>query len=362
VQNNGMVCGQKLREGLRQGQLLPLPIFTPTTKAPNGEHDLPLDVNDVARDHGADVERFALRTFAFASEVAGQAGLILLDTKIEIARRNGRIVLCDEIFTPDSSRYADEADYAEAQSQDPPRLPLGLDKQVIRDLAAAQGFNTFDPKNPDHIALVQAWEVPEEALVDALERYRYLFWRLTGMKLEQFQKEHLGMTDACAPTVHIDVICDAPSSNAQVREGLQLLHEVQEQGEAVVARHALNGRDHLLPLVEWLIDLPDTPRVIIAADDMLHGLPGTINAVLRGLGRKHIQVIGVSLAGPDGRDVIVEQLAQMPPLFGQLRGGNTDHLYGAEGFSRACDFALHNEFLSRSWPKAQAAHFGLSPL
>jgi phosphoribosylaminoimidazole-succinocarboxamide synthase len=143
-QHNGEVCGNKLPAGLRQADKLPAPIFTPTTKAPKGEHDEP--INDAI---GADalgeklyrqVKTTSLALYRFGHDRAAKAGMILADTKFEFGTdAAGNLVLIDELLTPDSSRYWPADQYAPGQS------PPSYDKQFVRDHLLALKWNQKPP-------------------------------------------------------------------------------------------------------------------------------------------------------------------------------------------------------------------------
>jgi phosphoribosylaminoimidazole-succinocarboxamide synthase len=131
-QKTGEVCGIRLPAGLRQADRLPEPIFTPTTKAPKGQHDEPINDAQGAAAIGADlyakVKAASLQLYRFGHERARQAGMILADTKFEFGTdAAGNLFLIDEVLTPDSSRYWPAADYR------PDCSPPSYDKQFVRD-------------------------------------------------------------------------------------------------------------------------------------------------------------------------------------------------------------------------------------
>ncbi|HEV8103480.1 MAG TPA: phosphoribosylaminoimidazolesuccinocarboxamide synthase [Gaiellaceae bacterium] len=127
----GAVCGHTLPAGLSESEQLPQPIFTPATKAQSG-HDENIDrataVELVGRERFDEVERTALELYAFASAHARARGIILADTKLEFGiDETGQLMLGDEAFTPDSSRFWPVDDY------EPGRTPPSFDKQFVRD-------------------------------------------------------------------------------------------------------------------------------------------------------------------------------------------------------------------------------------
>lgn len=131
-QKTGVVCGHRLPAGLRQADRLPAPLFTPTTKAPKGEHDAPIDDTEGARIVGAalyeQVRATSLALYSLGHDTAARAGMILADTKFEFGTdATGRLVLIDEVLTPDSSRYWPADEYRTDCS------PPSYDKQFVRD-------------------------------------------------------------------------------------------------------------------------------------------------------------------------------------------------------------------------------------
>jgi phosphoribosylaminoimidazole-succinocarboxamide synthase len=140
----GEVCGIKLPAGLRQADKLPEPIFTPTTKAPKGHHDEPINDAQGAAAIGADlyakVKATSLQLYRFGHDRAKQAGMILADTKFEFGTdAAGNLILIDEVLTPDSSRYWPAAEYR------PDCSPPSYDKQFVRDHLLAIQWNQTPP-------------------------------------------------------------------------------------------------------------------------------------------------------------------------------------------------------------------------
>ncbi len=131
-QKDGTVCGITLPPGLKQAQKLAEPIFTPTTKAPKGQHDEPIDDAEGRRIVGGELyetlKAKSLELYRFGHEKALAAGVILADTKFEFGTdQDGGLWLIDEVLTPDSSRYWPTDSYAPGQS------PPSYDKQFVRD-------------------------------------------------------------------------------------------------------------------------------------------------------------------------------------------------------------------------------------
>ena len=165
----GSVSGVALPSGLVDGSRLPEPIFTPSSKAPMGQHDEPITFDDVVDLVGAataaTLRDATLELYRRGAEVAAARGVLLADTKFEFGTdAAGAVVLGDEIFTSDSSRYwpADEWEPGRAQNS--------FDKQIVRDWAAGTGWDKTAP-GP---------EIPADVLTRTRSRYVDLYRRLTG--------------------------------------------------------------------------------------------------------------------------------------------------------------------------------------
>ena len=151
-QKTGEVCGHRLPVGLRQADKLPEPLFTPTTKAPKGEHDAPINDAQGGAAVGAalyeQVKATSLKLYQLGHDRAKAAGMILADTKFEFGTdAAGKLVLIDEVLTPDSSRYWPADQYAPNQS------PPSYDKQFVRDHVLAIKWDQTPPapKLPDEV-------------------------------------------------------------------------------------------------------------------------------------------------------------------------------------------------------------------
>ena len=159
-QQTGQVCGIQLPEGLQQASQLPEPIYTPATKAAVGEHDENIDyettIDIVGEEMAAQVKRVSLELYRYASEYASKKGIIIADSKFEFGLDElGELVLMDELFTPDSSRFWDRKEYQVGIS------PPSFDKQIIRDYL--QGLD-WDQSPPGP-------ELPASILEKTLARY-----------------------------------------------------------------------------------------------------------------------------------------------------------------------------------------------
>jgi phosphoribosylaminoimidazole-succinocarboxamide synthase len=169
-QQSGTVCGISLPEGLKESQKLPRPLFTPTTKAETG-HDQPLTMTEmeklVGQAQAEEMQEKSLAVYDYAWEYALGKGIIIADTKMEFGRDNGKLILIDELLTPDSSRFWDARQYRVGQSQP------SYDKQPVRDWLVQSGWNKEPP----------APMLPPEVIAATTKRYREAYERLTGRRL-----------------------------------------------------------------------------------------------------------------------------------------------------------------------------------
>jgi phosphoribosylaminoimidazole-succinocarboxamide synthase len=157
-------------KGLQESQELPQPIFTPTTKAEAG-HDEPLSKKDlenlVGKATAVKLEESSLAIYRYARDYARNQGVIIADTKFEFGFADGKLILIDELLTPDSSRFWDAAKYTVGRSQP------SFDKQPVRDWLTASGWNKEPP----------APNLPPEVIEATTRRYREAYQRLTGRTL-----------------------------------------------------------------------------------------------------------------------------------------------------------------------------------
>jgi phosphoribosylaminoimidazole-succinocarboxamide synthase len=137
------VSGIQLPQGLKEFEKLPVPIFTPTTKAEAGTHDLPITRNEMADRIGTEltekVVAASLEIYNRASAIAEEAGIIIADTKMEFGIIDGRLILIDELLTPDSSRFWPKIDLEKG------RAPSSFDKQYLRDYLLSIQWNKEPP-------------------------------------------------------------------------------------------------------------------------------------------------------------------------------------------------------------------------
>ena len=169
-QQYGTVSGLPLAKGLKQSQELPQPLFTPTTKAETG-HDKPLGMDEIKSLVGEalaeEMKQKSLAIYSYAQGYTLARGIIIADTKFEFGLDGDRLILIDELLTPDSSRIWDAELYEVGQSQP------SYDKQPVRDWLTDSGWNKEPP----------APMLPPEVIEATTRRYEQAYERLTGRKL-----------------------------------------------------------------------------------------------------------------------------------------------------------------------------------
>ncbi|HWL86979.1 MAG TPA: phosphoribosylaminoimidazolesuccinocarboxamide synthase [Polyangiaceae bacterium] len=177
-------AGHRLPDGLRKNERLAAPILTPATKAPKGEHDVTASRGEILSSGKVTAEDFdaaaemAMRLFEHGRELLAARGLVLVDTKYEFGKtKDGKIVIIDEIHTPDSSRFWMVDTYEErfARGQD----PAPFDKDFVRHHFTALGYTGDGPPPP----------IPDEVRVGAAKRYIEAYERITGATFEPDTEE-----------------------------------------------------------------------------------------------------------------------------------------------------------------------------
>jgi phosphoribosylaminoimidazole-succinocarboxamide synthase len=186
-QASGSVCGVPLPAGLHGSERLPEPIFTPATKAAEGEHDQNIDFDAMIEHIGADpgwgpssageiaerIRTTAIALYGYAAAIAARAGILVADTKFEFGLVGEDLVLIDEALTPDSSRFWDAATYRPGGPQ------ASFDKQFVRDYLLTLDWDRTPPGPP----------LPDEVVTGTRTRYTEAFERITGASFERYLQE-----------------------------------------------------------------------------------------------------------------------------------------------------------------------------
>lgn len=179
------ICGVKMPDGMVEHQKFPTPIITPSTKAEFG-HDEDISREDILRKGIVEekdylkLEEYTRAVFQRGSEMADERGLILVDTKYEFGKKDGKIFLIDEIHTPDSSRYFYKEGYQERQENGEPQKQLS--KEFVREWLMENGFQGKDGQKIP--------EMNKEFVKSVSERYIELFEKVSGTKFEKPELEN----------------------------------------------------------------------------------------------------------------------------------------------------------------------------
>ena len=178
------ICGVRLPDGMRENERFPEPIITPTTKADEG-HDLNISREEIiaqgivsAEDYAV-MEEYTRLLFARGQEIAARQGLILVDTKYEFGKRDGKVYLIDEIHTPDSSRYFYADGYEEKFLKGEPQRQLS--KEFVRQWLIEHNFMN----EPGQVMP----EITDEYAMSVSDRYIELYEHITGERFDKAQEE-----------------------------------------------------------------------------------------------------------------------------------------------------------------------------
>ena len=166
----GSVCGINLPSGIRESEKLPEPLFTPSTKADEGhDENISFDaaVKILGKNVADEVRQLSIKLYSMGRDYAVERGIIVADTKFEFGIRNGKIILIDEVLTPDSSRFWPMDTYSPGKGQQ------SFDKQYLRDYLSGIGWGKTPPPPP----------LPEEIIEKTREKYIEAHKRLTGREL-----------------------------------------------------------------------------------------------------------------------------------------------------------------------------------
>jgi phosphoribosylaminoimidazole-succinocarboxamide synthase len=183
-----ILCGVAMPEGLKENDKFPQPIITPSTKAENGEHDEDISREDiltnqiVSEEDYVILEEYTKKLFQRGTEIAASRDLILVDTKYEFGKtKEGKIVLIDEIHTPDSSRYFYAEGYQERQNNGEKQKQLS--KEFVREWLIENGFQGKENQ--------QIPEMSDEKIIEISNRYIELYEQITGEKFVKASTENV---------------------------------------------------------------------------------------------------------------------------------------------------------------------------
>lgn len=371
----GMVAGHKLPAGLQDGDLLPRPLFTPSTKATSG-HDINVTAEEVFAKYPRAV-MMGYEIFTFAIQFALDHGILLADTKFEFGEdEDGNVYLGDEVLTPDSSRFWLRVTWLISRMKEVRKAPSSFDKQPVRNAGIEEGIKALDNTSASDVKKAWSWKATAELIRNTTLRYRYIFWRLTGQTVEDFARD-------------LRVELDRPRKNVVILLGSE--SDLTDQVKSVIADAIANfvpteqitsvrlvtnfschrqyggmdtlARTGVLTVTEDGGATPASLRLadidyFIAGAGMAAQLPAMLKAALTTYG-KSIPVIGLGFGTPhtDAYEAARLSISQLPP-------GSTVHMdevngqvyMNADGLAAALERIATGEFPPLDPPTRKPIH------
>jgi phosphoribosylaminoimidazole-succinocarboxamide synthase len=331
----GKIYGHCLPPGLEEGDAFPYILDTPTTKAENG-HDMPVNPAVVREKYPEAVYRM-IQMVQAVDAFAQTRGIKLFDTKLE----GSNIILADEAFTTDSSRWVDLRAWKESRKPETGRkAPPPLDKEQVRIEGRKLGINKLNPENPDDVKAVHAIEWSEEIIRKTTHTYRYLPWRLTGMTIEKYLKSVLGVSVEKIPPKKIAVICGSESDKPTV---MNILSSIDHR-HAHIDLHILSCHRNPNQTALFVKTGCEDVDIVICVGGKAFALPGVIDAIAHEA-KEDIRVIGVALGEPGSKSLeaaklSIEEIPGQTVLMDEISGAVYQ---GREGFISALDRAIFGE-------------------
>ena len=342
-QKTGKVFGISLPAGLQDGDKLPWVFDTPTTKEVEG-HDIPMDSDEVRVKYPEETKTL-LAVYDFVHRFAEERGIIFADTKLEFGRdEKGNLVLGDEVATPDSSRFWSATTWWASRKKENRKAPPPYDKQLIRNWGIEAEMSNLDPLSPEDVKKVHGMEVPKELITTSSEMYRYIFWLLTGMRVDSYVASKLRV-DREIPARKLAVVFGSRSDRAKAE--VQLAVAQKYVGNRFLGKldvHVMSchwNPMHVAGFAEFGCSGAD---IVIAVGGKAFALPGVLDAHLHANGWR-IPVIGVALGEEGSEELLAAELS-----ISQIPGQTVlmDEMAGivyrnADGLSRAIVRATFSE-------------------
>ena len=321
----GTVCGYKPPNGLQDGDRLPRILDTTTTKAEVG-HDIALDARAVLEEYGYETHML-LEIFKILSSFAGKRGILLADAKMEFGvHHDGHSILGDEVGTPDSSRFWDYALWLEGRKvTDNRKAPPSFDKQLVREWGIGCGINNSDPSLIDDAARVHGFIIPPDLIRATTHAYRYIFWRLFGVTIEDYLDRELGV-NLPRKKKRVAIVFGSESDIKPVLDVLRLTDSDDFSGGFVEkpSVHVVSCHRNPIGLDAFVASGFNGADVVIAAGSKAFALPGVIDALFYSK-CKEIPVVGVALGKKGTRafeaaKLSIEELPGQPVIMDEVNG------------------------------------------
>src|SRR3989338_6534992 len=232
-----------------------------------------MNVGEVRAHFGNEIEQASLKLFGLMSDVARKQGIIIADTKLEFGTepQTGKLTLGDERFTPDSSRFWLLDDWKKSREEG--RSPISFNKQFVRGWGKTVGIDNLDPLREDDVKYVHGLTVPSDVLAQTRQLYRYIFYLLTGMRLEVFQREKMGIS---TPLLPVEVVLGSKSDLEQVQSGLDELYKKADSYKVHIVSYHHNPEE----VRQYAASMVPQNATVIAAAGKVAALPGVLKAWL----------------------------------------------------------------------------------
>jgi phosphoribosylaminoimidazole-succinocarboxamide synthase len=298
----GMVCGHVLPTGLQDGDELPFSVDTPSTKASVG-HDEHVDAATIQEKYPLQTY-LAIQIFSIIQAVAKKRGVLFADTKFEFAKDG---TLADEVATPDSSRFWSFSEWEASRRPVAERkAPSAFDKQFVRAWGILMGINKkskYDPSKESDVDKVHAMVVPDEIIAQTTQIYRYIFWRLTRMTIEDYLCEVMNVNIEKASKCVL-IIAGSESDLPEIKDAIGRLAPASNFGIVV---HVMSCHRNPLEVMHFVLNAgkPLDYDVIIGVGSKALALPGIIDAWANHFNR----VAGVALGKPGSEELLAAQLS-----------------------------------------------------
>lgn len=348
--------GNIMPEGMQEGDAFPSTVFNPTTKEEEG-NDKPVDFREVLGQY-PEASAVARRAYELVGSYMQSRGLLLVDGKFEVGLNSkGEAVICDEPPTPDAARIVD--DWAWKLSRVPEKgrkLPPTNDKQYVRAWGIAQGLQDLKPEIPGHVENVHHLMVPPRVISCTTEIYRYIFWRITGMRIEDYLLSEMGVLLAGEQVRRrVAIVCGSESDLPVVRAALDAAALDQDYFVHVISCH--RNPDELWRFAEGGCECANA---VIAVGGKAFALPGVLAAQLQYAGHS-IPVVGVALGEPASEALLaaklsIEQLPDRSVVMDEL--GRSAYI-GADGLAAVLQRVQRGEFPPPRPSVAKPAQFNV---
>ena len=349
-QKTGEVCGHKLPKGLSNGDSLDSPLDTPTTKAIEG-HDEHLSAAEISKKYPEATE-LLLKIFNAARQFASAKGIIIADTKFEFGvDQTGKVILADEVLTPDSSRFWNATEWRKSREAEIKTAPSSMDKETVRQFCKKMGIKEMTPEE------AIKFKLPKWVVKNTTQIYRYIFWRLTGYILEDYLQQFMGVSLPW-PKKKVAVILGSENDLPYVDDIIRTWKAGNESGQIRdLAVHVISCHRNPEKLREWAEKFGKDYDLIIGAGGKAFAMPGVLDAWLYHFHHEKgifPQVIGVAL-GPvnvtigkkqskalQAAILSIDEIPGQPVLMNELREG----VYtGTNGFKEAFERVDLGEFM-----------------